>query len=102
MFARGESIPHCLIVDLRGKKVGEKVKVSEIHMNDGLVLRTKRTDDFAVAKIMGSKKLMSDDGDAPAAGAAAPSGAAAGGAAGDKKKPAAAAPAATAAADKKK
>ncbi len=36
-------------------------QVSEIHFNDGLMLRTKRTDDFAVAKIMGSKKLMGEE-----------------------------------------
>ncbi len=35
--------------------------MSEIHFNDGLMLRTKRTDDFAVAKIMGSKKLMGEE-----------------------------------------
>ncbi len=93
VFARGETIPNCLIVDMRGKKVGEKVKVSEVHLNDGLVLRTKRTDDFAVAKIMGSKKLMGDDSDAPAGAPAAGAGA---------KKPAAAGGAAPAAAAAKK
>lgn len=99
VFARGETIPNCLIVDLRGKKVAEKIKVSEIHFNDGLMLRTKRTDDFAVAKIMGSKKLMGEEDAPAAAGAAAPAAAGA-------KKPAAgaaaggAAPAAPAAAKK--
>jgi hypothetical protein len=78
VYARGETIPNCLIVDLRGKKVTDKIKVSEIHLNEGLTLRTKRTDDFAVAKIMGSKRLINEDA-APDAKAAA----------GDKKKPAA-------------
>lgn len=103
VFFRGEVVPDCLIIDLRGKRIGEKIRVSEIHLNEGVTLRNIRTDDFSVAKIMGSKKLSSAEEDAakPAAAGGAKPAAAAGGA-----KPAAGAKAATpapaAAAPKKK
>ncbi len=94
MFARGETIPNALIVDLRGKRIGEKIRVSEIHLNEGLLLRNKRGDDFSVAKIMGSKKLISDTGEETPAAAKAVAGAGAKAASPAKAAPAAAAPAA--------
>ena len=79
VYVRGETIPDCLIVDLRGKRIMDKVRVSEIHFNEGVTLRGNRKDDFSVAKLMGSKKLAGEaEGDAAAAaGSSSSSGAAA-------------------------
>jgi hypothetical protein len=46
----------------------EKIRVSEVHMNEGLMLRGRRSDDFSIAKIMGSKKLISETEAAAAPG----------------------------------
>lgn len=55
VFSFGDTIPNCLMVDLRGKRIGDKIRASEVYLNDGLLLRSTRKDDFAVAKIMGSR-----------------------------------------------
>jgi len=76
VWVRGDTVPNCLIVDLRGKKIAEKIRVSEIHFNEGIRLRTTRTDDFSVAKIVGSKKLMGQEDDTTTAATGAPAAAA--------------------------
>lgn len=65
VYARGDLVPNCLIVDVRGKRIGDKVRVSEVHLNEGLKLRQRGSDDFSVVKIVGSKRLASaiDDED---------------------------------------
>jgi large subunit ribosomal protein L25 len=83
VYASGDTIPDYLMLDLRGLKVGDKVMASQIELNDGLLLRS-RARDFAVARIMGSRRVVSGEAEAPAAaapaaagGAGAPAGAAA-------------------------
>jgi hypothetical protein len=93
VFASGEEIPDYLMMDLRGKHVGEKIMAYDVDMNEGLKLRT-RTSNFAVAKFVGSRRGAGDEeeGEGGAAGDKVAAGKAA--AAGDKAKPAAAKPAA--------
>jgi len=61
VFAKGEQIPDYLMLDLRGKKVGQKVNVSEVYLNEGVSLRTKqgRPKEFPVAKLVGSRRNVS-------------------------------------------
>ena len=51
VYANGEVIPDCLIVDMRGKKLGDKIRASEIHLNEGLRLRSEQKD-MAIAKVV--------------------------------------------------
>jgi nitrogen fixation NifU-like protein len=77
-----------LITDeLRGKRVGDKVMASEINLGDGVHLRSKVTHDFAVAKLVGTRRA--DPVATPAAAAGADKKAAAKPAAGGAGAPAA-------------
>ena len=51
----GQKIPNFLSVDFRGKKVGDKVMASEVHLPDGVKFRDTKHD-FAVVRFMGSKR----------------------------------------------
>lgn len=57
VYAFGDAIPDFLILDLRGKQIGDKIMASEVHLNEGIALRSKQGD-FPVAKFAGSKRLM--------------------------------------------
>jgi large subunit ribosomal protein L25 len=57
VYVDGDAIPSNLILDLRGKDVGDKIMASEIHLPDGVRLRTNQGD-FAVARFAGSKRLL--------------------------------------------
>lgn len=92
VYASGTRVPDYLMMDLRGLRVGDKIMASSLHLNDGLTLRSK-VKDFAVAKIVGSRRGADDAADAAAPAAAKAAAPAAAGAA----KAAAPAPAAGAA-----
>lgn len=55
VFVHGPTIPAYLYMDLRGKQKGEKILASELELQPGVVLRAVQRD-FAVAKLLGSKK----------------------------------------------
>jgi large subunit ribosomal protein L25 len=55
VFVHGHEIPDALYMDLRGKKLGDKIMASELDLMPGVVLQSKERD-FAIAKILGSKK----------------------------------------------
>ena len=38
VYATGERIPDCLLMDLRGLKGGDKIMASHVELNDGLRL----------------------------------------------------------------
>ena len=63
VFANGETIPDFLMMDLRGKKTGSKVNVSEVFLNEGISLRTKQRQpkEFPVAKLIGSRRGAAAD-----------------------------------------
>lgn len=65
VFAKGETIPDYLMMDLRGKKTGSKVNVSEVFLNEGISLRTKQRQpkEFPVAKLIGSRRGAAADKD---------------------------------------
>lgn len=67
VFVFGDDVPPFFAMDLRGKRVGDKVMASEINLGDGVHLRTKLTHDFAVAKLVATRRA-----DPVAAVAAAP------------------------------
>ena len=67
VFAHGPEIPDALYLDLRGKRVGDKIMASELDLLPGIVLRSRERD-FAVAKIVGSRRGAGGGG-AGAAGA---------------------------------
>lgn len=93
MYVHGPSIPPFLPMDLRGKRLGDKVMASEVNLGLGVQLRWRGDHDFAVAKLVGSKRGMDEEGaaGAPAGAAGAGDKAAPGGAgaakAGDKAAP---------------
>lgn len=84
VYANGDYIPDYVMMDLRGKRLGDKVMASELELGEGITLR-ERSQDFAVAKLIGSRRAAEEDaaaeGDAAAgkkdAGAAKPAAAAA-------------------------
>jgi large subunit ribosomal protein L25 len=55
VFVHGPEVPEALYMDLRGKRVGDKVMASELDLAPGVVLRSRERD-FAVAKIVGSRR----------------------------------------------
>jgi len=55
VFVHGHDIPDALYLDLRSKRVGDKIMASELDLAPGVVLRSRERD-FAVAKILGSRK----------------------------------------------
>jgi large subunit ribosomal protein L25 len=55
VFVHGPEVPEALFMDLRGKRVGDKVMASELDLAPGVVLRSRERD-FAVAKIVGSRR----------------------------------------------
>lgn len=57
LYSWGETIPDSLVLDLRGKGIGDRIMASEIHLPEGLRLRTTQAD-FAVARFAGSKRLL--------------------------------------------
>jgi len=84
VYASGESIPDYLMMDLRGLKGGDKIMASQVELNDGVLLRSK-VRDFAIARMLGSRKSGAEGEE----GAVSPGAAA--GAKGDKAKAAKAA-----------
>jgi large subunit ribosomal protein L25 len=64
VWAHGPAIPPVLVMDLRGKRVGDKIMATELDLAPGIVLRSAQHD-FAVARILGSKRsaaeLAADD-----------------------------------------
>jgi large subunit ribosomal protein L25 len=58
VYAWGEAIPTTLPMDVRGKRIGDRIMMSEIPLADGLTLRS-RFEDFPVAKLVGSRRMMS-------------------------------------------
>ena len=94
LYAFGDTIPEKLVMDLRGRRMGEKIMASEINLGGCLALRFKEQD-FAVAKFVSSGKkgaaVAAEEAPkaaapAAAAGKAGGGGAAAGAGAGDKGK----------------
>jgi large subunit ribosomal protein L25 len=86
VYASGDEIPDYVMMDLRGKKLGEKIMASELELGEGVTLRT-RHQDFAVAKLIGSRRgAEEEEASAEGEGAAKKEGGAA------ASKPAAAAP----------
>jgi len=69
VYVFGDDVPPFFAMDLRGKRVGDKVMASEINLGDGVHLRSKVTHDFAVAKLVGTRRA--DPVAAPAAAAGA-------------------------------
>ena len=57
VYAVGDSVPDALVLDLRGKNIGDKIMASEVHLPEGLRLRSNQGD-FAVARFAGSKRLL--------------------------------------------
>lgn len=56
VYVFGDRIPDKVMLDLRGKRLGDKIHMSEVHLPDGVTPR--HTDnDFAIAKLVGSKRL---------------------------------------------
>ncbi len=55
VYAYGEHIPDSLVLDLRGKAVGDKLMASEIHLPPGITWRHPDKD-FAVAKFLGTRR----------------------------------------------
>ena len=55
VYVHGPTIPPYLYMDLRGKQKGEKILASELDLQPGVVLRSVQRD-FAVAKLLGSKR----------------------------------------------
>ena len=99
VYVHGEHIPPFLSMDLRGKRLGDKVMASEVNLGDGVTLRWSHDHDFAVAKLVGSRRGL-DEEDVAAAAPAAAGAAAAAKPAGDKAPAGAAKPAEKAAAAK--
>ena len=62
VFVHGHEIPDALYMDLRGKKLGDKIMASELDLMPGVVLQSKERD-FAIAKILGSKKGQKASGE---------------------------------------
>ena len=60
VFVHGHEIPDALYMDLRGKKLGDKIMASELDLMPGVVLQSKERD-FAIAKILGSKKAAGEE-----------------------------------------
>lgn len=54
VYASGERVPHCLLVDLRGKRIGDKVYAGELALPEGVRLRKVR-EDLAVCKVVGAR-----------------------------------------------
>ena len=44
VYANGPTIPDALLMDLRGRKAGEKVMASQVELNDGLTLVSGKAD----------------------------------------------------------
>lgn len=57
LYFWGEQLPDALVLDLRGKGIGDRIMASEIHLPDDLRLRSTQGD-FAVARFAGSKRLL--------------------------------------------
>jgi large subunit ribosomal protein L25 len=55
VLARGYTIPQHLVMDMRGKRKGDKVMASELDLHAGIELRSVQAD-FAVARIVGSRR----------------------------------------------
>lgn len=88
VFATGERIPDFVLMDVRGKQVGDKIMSSELILGEGIRIRHPQKD-FAVAKFVGSRRAEAEDAaKAAAAGGekgAAPAKGGGGGAAAAKK-----------------
>jgi hypothetical protein len=83
VYASGAEVPDYLMMDLRGLKIGDKIMASQLILNEGLSLvrsaflsgspgqlayivgvqRTK-VKDFAVAKLVGSRRGAEEDDEA--------------------------------------
>lgn len=59
VYAHGDEIPDAVYLDLRGRRLGEKIMASEIEMGDGLSLLI-RDQDYAVAKFVGAKRVVTE------------------------------------------
>ncbi|KAA0160669.1 hypothetical protein FNF31_03470 [Cafeteria roenbergensis] len=57
VYCVGDKVPDALVLDLRGKNIGDKIMASEVHLPDGVRIRSNQGD-FAVARFAGSKRLM--------------------------------------------
>ena len=55
VYARGEAIPDYLLMDMRGKRVGDLIFASELPLPEGLRLRSPQLD-FPVAKLVAKRK----------------------------------------------
>ena len=61
VYATGDMIPDKLVMDLRGKQVGDKIAASELHLSEGLRLRHTLSD-FPIAKFVGGKRNVAATG----------------------------------------
>ena len=57
VYITGAQVPDALVLDVRGKNIGDRILASEIYLPEGVALRAPHGD-FAVARFAGSKRLM--------------------------------------------
>jgi large subunit ribosomal protein L25 len=76
VWVRGDVVPPYLAMDLRGKRLGDKIMASELNLGEGVQLRWSHGHDFAVAKLVGSRRGLEEEAAAaaPAAGEKAAAG----------------------------